>query len=127
MVKLLIDGDVALEKRRERQRIASRKWRAAHPEVARVRRLEYASQRPAYMREYQRRRNGLPAPARPAPDKCECCGNLPGKQAMNLDHCHATGKFRGWLCGKCNPAIGGLGDNLAGIRKALDYLQRANR
>lgn len=43
---------------------------------------------------------------------------------MNLDHCHATGKFRGWLCRTCNLGIGQLNDNIEGLIRALAYLQK---
>lgn len=67
---------------------------------------------------------GYPTPTRPCPQLCECCGNPPGRKALALDHDHVTGKFRGWLCGACNPAIGSLGDNYDGVLRALDYLLR---
>jgi coenzyme F420-reducing hydrogenase beta subunit len=39
-----------------------------------------------------------------------------------VDHCHETGKVRGLLCRQCNSAIGKLGDNAAGLQRALSYL-----
>jgi len=42
---------------------------------------------------------------------------------LSVDHCHDTGRIRGLLCSKCNNAIGLLGDNYEGVKKALDYLQ----
>lgn len=42
----------------------------------------------------------------------------------HLDHCHATGAVRGWLCHKCNTGLGKLGDNEAGLLKALGYINR---
>jgi len=39
-----------------------------------------------------------------------------------LDHDHATGAVRGWLCGHCNRAVGTLGDTAAGLKRAYDYL-----
>lgn len=66
----------------------------------------------------------MPEPTRPRPEVCECCGNECSRTLAN-DHDHVTGVFRGWLCGKCNKAIGLLGDNEAGVRKALDYLDRS--
>lgn len=74
-----------------------------------------------------RRRDGLPEPTRPCPQLCECCGRLPGKRAMHLDHCHITDEFRGWLCGRCNKGIGALGDTISGLKSALKYLERAYR
>jgi len=58
---------------------------------------------------------------------CECCG-VDAKDLkegrLNLDHCHVTGEYRGHLCGSCNRGLGMLGDNLAGVQLALDYLKR---
>jgi hypothetical protein len=45
---------------------------------------------------------------------------------MCFDHDPATHKFRGWICQNCNTAIGKLGDNLAGLMAAVDYLTNAS-
>jgi len=37
--------------------------------------------------------------------RCECCG-LEGETSLHLDHCHVTGKLRGFICRSCNIAIG---------------------
>jgi hypothetical protein len=69
---------------------------------------------------------GLPAPTRPEPDVCECC-RIPSfllERRLVLDHCHATGKFRGWLCFNCNTSIGKLGDDESGLLRAVEYLRR---
>jgi hypothetical protein len=62
--------------------------------------------------------------------RCDICGKkpmgrYPGQSKLHIDHDHATGKFRGMLCTWCNMAIGHLGDNLAGVLKAVEYLSRA--
>ncbi len=69
---------------------------------------------------------GLPEPTRPMPTNCECCEkpDLVLSATLHLDHDHANGKFRGWLCGPCNRAIGQLGDTVDGVRRALEYLER---
>jgi hypothetical protein len=69
------------------------------------------------------RRRGLPAPTRPMPSVCECCGRYPnGKGTLHLDHDHVSNKFRGWLCSSCNTAIGKLGDTVVGVSRAVTYL-----
>jgi hypothetical protein len=55
------------------------------------------------------------------PAMCQCCGAV---TQLVLDHCHATGNFRGWLCRRCNIGIGGLGDTEFGLQRALDYLRQ---
>jgi hypothetical protein len=54
------------------------------------------------------------------PPDCECCGKPFDK--LVLDHDYETKTFRGWLCSPCNMSIGLLGDNLAGLHRAVDYL-----
>jgi hypothetical protein len=55
------------------------------------------------------------------PAACECCGNL-GRTVV--DHCHETGRQRGYLCVPCNRSLGMLGDTPEALRRALDYLGR---
>tara|TARA_E500000331_G_scaffold82908_1_gene78657 strand:+ start:1859 stop:2320 length:462 start_codon:yes stop_codon:yes gene_type:complete len=67
------------------------------------------------------------APPHPEDGRCECCGkeiNTLYKKSWYMDHCHKTKKFRGWLCNQCNFSIGGLGDDVEGVIKALNYLYR---
>lgn len=54
---------------------------------------------------------------------CAICRKHP-EDGVNLavDHCHETGLVRGLLCDGCNFAIGRLGDNSCGVRRAFSYL-----
>ena len=58
----------------------------------------------------------------PNPQKCQCCGR--NDRRMILDHDHKTKKFRGWLCGHCNTAIGFMDDDVSQLKKAILYLER---
>jgi hypothetical protein len=58
--------------------------------------------------------------------KCACCGIRQNELTMRfaVDHDHDTGLIRGLLCGNCNLGIGQLGDNIEGLMKALNYLEK---
>ena len=61
-------------------------------------------------------------PMPPAGTPCACCSRV---DKLFCDHDHATGKFRNWVCRRCNAGLGLLGDSEAGLRRALEYLERA--
>jgi len=54
---------------------------------------------------------------------CDICGgvNANGRQ-LSLDHDHKTGKPRGFLCHRCNSAIGLLGDDADLLATAAQYI-----
>lgn len=66
-------------------------------------------------------------------NQCPICevaldGTYPATNSPTVDHCHqheegGIDSVRGILCKKCNTAIGMLGDNVAGLTRALDYLK----
>lgn len=61
--------------------------------------------------------------------RCAICGvseNLDGR-LWCVDHDHNTGAIRGLLCTRCNAGIGALGDTAEGVRRALNYLERAEQ
>jgi hypothetical protein len=62
---------------------------------------------------------------RPKPEQCELCG-IYGKElkkGLCYDHDHKTGKFRGWLCGRCNMALGMVNDNSELLSKMSEYVK----
>jgi hypothetical protein len=52
--------------------------------------------------------------------------NCKREEPLACDHDHQTGEFRGWLCKNCNIGLGLLGDDIAGIRSMLAYLERSS-
>jgi len=59
---------------------------------------------------------------RQKPMLCEACGDSYPK--IVFDHCHKSGKFRGWVCDPCNKAMGLLRDNPSKLLALVSYLQR---
>lgn len=64
---------------------------------------------------------------RPKPVNCEACGkDTTGiYRGMVLDHCHKTGNFRGWLCSRCNVALGMLDDDPNKLVGLIRYLEKS--
>jgi hypothetical protein len=58
-------------------------------------------------------------------NKCGICMKTIGdtRATLNVDHDHRSGVVRGVLCSSCNTAIGRLGDDAEGVRRALYYLE----
>ena len=62
--------------------------------------------------------------------KCAICKNpeqemhhTGQKMKLSLDHCHKTGKIRGFLCTKCNKALGLFLDDPSRLDEAAKYLR----
>lgn len=95
---------------------------AYNREYRRARRLEpgYNKQQTA---NYRRRviRKQEAAAGRPKPVICEVCGRT-GR--ISWDHDHLTGKFRGWICHKCNVALGMVEDSPHILRELTAYLEK---
>lgn len=60
---------------------------------------------------------------------CQICGDQEkivrqdGKKAsLCIDHCHETGKVRGFLCRSCNTGLGGFRDRVDLLNQAISYL-----
>lgn len=56
------------------------------------------------------------------PARCAICGTA---DKLQIDHCHSTGRLRGWLCGTHNRALGLLGDDPVLLAAAAAYLESA--
>ena len=60
---------------------------------------------------------------------CEGCGVHESEltQGLFIDHDHATGEFRAWLCTKCNAALGLAGDCPEVLLRLADILDTRER
>jgi len=54
---------------------------------------------------------------------CALCPAIPNGRRLHVDHDHKTHAIRGLLCRKCNSGLGSLGDNEAGLLRALAYVR----
>ena len=56
--------------------------------------------------------------------KCHVCGieELQCKKRLSLDHDHESGAFRGFLCHRCNAALGFAGDSSDRLLELAEYL-----
>lgn len=53
---------------------------------------------------------------------CAICGNPFTDKNLFVDHCHVTNKVRALLCTKCNSILGLANDNVAILKKAIEYI-----
>jgi hypothetical protein len=101
-----------LEEIRTRDKENKRRLRQAYPEAERARQKRWAEKRDL-ARELDA--------GREKPPHCEVCGDT--NTRIVFDHDHATGKFRGWLCDRCNKTLGHVKDTPDLLRKLADYLE----
>lgn len=109
--------------------VHTRAYIKRNPQKKRIWDKNYYDKNPGKSRELARvrgwRRDGIPAPTRMRPSRCECCGGKPDfGRVLVLDHCHAKKRFRGWLCNRCNLGLGHFLDSPVRLRKAIAYLGR---
>lgn len=57
---------------------------------------------------------------RPRAEGCEICLS---PEKTYFDHCHKTGKFRGWICRRCHLTLGALKDDVRILELLIDYLK----
>ncbi len=72
-------------------------------------------------RSYLKKKYGL-TPA-DIPDECELCGS---PDRICVDHDHVTGEVRGFLCHKCNCALGQVNDDVKILGLLIEYLEKHN-
>ncbi len=60
---------------------------------------------------------------------CFVCGvpEIECSKRLCMDHCHQTGRFRGWLCEGCNAAAGYLKDSPQIARILAEYIEQSQK
>jgi hypothetical protein len=56
---------------------------------------------------------------------CEICNKKnDSRRGLALDHNHETGQIRGFLCGRCNKALGGLYEDIDILMAMIAYIKK---
>jgi Recombination endonuclease VII len=61
---------------------------------------------------------------REKPELCEIC--FTNEYRIVFDHCHNSGKFRGWICDRCNRVLGIVKDSPKLLNDLAIYLENNN-
>jgi len=57
-------------------------------------------------------------------NRCAICHKEFGDETPCVDHCHATNKNRGLLCGSCNKGLGHFFESSEALISAVNYLKK---
>jgi hypothetical protein len=114
----------------EKHRAAVREWGARNPDKRRARLESWHKANPEMKKVYRRRElygtDGV-ALLQEQGGACAICNTdlaaLPSRR-RHVDHCHGTGKVRGWLCNDCNLGLGRFQDAPDRLRSAIAYLEK---
>lgn len=100
----------------------TKEWREKNPEKMK----EHIASRIWYKRErqYGLSKDDFFKMLNSQESECAICKNKID-ESCHVDHCHATGKVRGLLCGNCNVALGMFNDNTDILDNAIKYLQKS--
>jgi len=118
----------------EKCRKKSRDWARENKEWIKKYRKEYMKNPEVrerykkYMKEWHLKRREKIVGS-PKPDNCPVCKRKPkggnrGKGRICVDHCHKTGKIRGWLCDDCNVVLGRVNDKVEILKNLIKYLNK---
>lgn len=124
-------GRAYKERNREKLRAAGREYHQRNSERIRLQRIEQRfkfvlqdSRRTAKRRGYMHCTASEETIREVFTGRCFACdiAEDPNRQ-LCLDHCHVTGSFRGWLCYKCNLALGNVEDSIERLKQLITYLE----
>ena len=117
-------------RRREHIKKQQKAWKLRN--IERVRKLDAALHRAARQADPEAERRRIQrmkdrrierqeqVAGRSRPNHCELCDDA---VEPVFDHCHASQKFRGWICHRCNRVLGSVKDSPELLSKMIKYLQ----
>jgi hypothetical protein len=120
-------NEINKEALREKARERARKYQSEDPERVREWGRKYREAHKAQRAEHYRdrwRQIREETATRPRPSHCEICGVPAAIRALDFDHDHASGRFRGWICRRCNTTLGFCDDDPTQLRALADYLEQ---
>lgn len=120
--KVKTSSKVRWVKNPEKEKLRSATWQKANPEKANA-----ASRKAKRKSAYGITEAQYQALIVSQNNCCLICKTPAGEHTLHIDHCHVSGKIRGLLCGKCNKALGLLGDNVEVLKAAIKYLRKHNK
>lgn len=108
----------------------TKEWNRKHPGVLdarrdRFERALYASKRMALKFGHQPCVATVSEIKKAFTGKCHICDRpeVECTKRLHLEHCHLTGKFRGWTCARCNMILGYVGDSSKLLESFIKYLR----
>jgi hypothetical protein len=110
------------EKNKAKHAVLNRNWALANKEKIAKSRDLHGKERDFLSKRIRGRTQEILA-GRSKPDCCDVCGAT-GRR-IDWDHSHQRGHFRGWLCNRCNAALGMVNDDVNVLRKLIAYLERS--
>lgn len=117
------------ERNREKLRERSKAYYYANKEKCYAANVAWKKANAEYCREQHRiqekirteRKRVEAAGGRTRPEVCDVCKRV---GVIRWDHCHQSGKFRGWLCARCNNTLGHCQDNPEILKALILYLEK---
>ncbi len=79
--------------------------------------------RPEFRRAKIKHMYGLDVDPDSLPKNCQIC-DVEVDYNICIDHCHTTGRIRGFLCRRCNLLLGNAQDDPNLLRRMADYLEK---
>ncbi len=108
---------------REKALVSAKAVYQSNPERSKAQAAKWARENPERNAAHRNKVSNSDA-VTPKPAVCDACQQPPrGARGLHLDHNHATGEFRGWLCHHCNVALGNVRDSVEILIKLAAYLE----